>query len=131
MGSAGNLYIAAGGRIRNVSDGVITTVAGNGTYGFSGDNGPATSAQLSYPYGIAVDSAGNLYIAAGIRIRKVSDGVITTVAGNGKSAFSGDTGPATSASRVTPTASPWTPPATCTSPTPTSVCAWQMFSASL
>ena len=63
--SAGNLYIADTGnnRIRKVSNGVITTVAGNGTQGFSGDNGPATSAQLTIPSGVAVDSAGNLYIA--------------------------------------------------------------------
>ena len=65
MDSAGNLYIADTGnnRIRKVSNGVITTVAGNGTHGFSGDNGPATSAQLDDPDGVAVDSAGNLYIA--------------------------------------------------------------------
>ena len=63
---AGNLYItdAASRRIRKVSaSGIITSVAGNGTYGFSGDGGPATSAQLAYPYGVAVDSAGNLLIA--------------------------------------------------------------------
>ena len=87
MDSAGNLYIADTGndRIRKVSNGVITTVAGNGTSGFSGDNGPATSAQLNHPHGVAVDSAGNLYIAdtGNNRIRKVSNGVITTVAGNG------------------------------------------------
>ena len=66
---------------------MITTVAGNGTPGFSGDNGPATSAQLFYPLGVAADSAGNLYIAdtGNSRIRKVSNGVITTVAGNGTS----------------------------------------------
>ena len=101
MDSAGNLYIADSGnnRIRKVSNGVITTVAGNGTAGFSGDNGPATSAQLNYPQGVAVDSAGNLYIAdtGNNRIRKVSNGVITTVAGNGTAGFSGDNGPATSA----------------------------------
>ena len=96
--SAGNVYIADSyvNRVRKVSNGVITTVAGNGTQGFSGDNGPATSAQLAYPYGVAVDSAGNLYIADGNgRIRKVSNGVITTVAGGGSSL--GDNGPATSA----------------------------------
>src|ERR1017187_6806789 len=104
--SAGNLYIADSGnnRIRKVSNGVITTVAGNGTQGFSGDNGPATSAELADPEGVAVDPAGNLYIAdsGNQRIRRVSNGVITTVAGNGGCGssgcgFSGDNGPATSA----------------------------------
>jgi sugar lactone lactonase YvrE len=99
--SAGNLYIAdsANNCIREVSNGVITTVAGNGTPGFSGDNGPATSAQLASPVAVAVDSAGNLYIAdvANTRIREVSNGVISTVAGNGAQGFSGDDGPATSA----------------------------------
>jgi len=99
--SAGNLYIADFGnnRIRKVSNGVITTVAGNGTAGFSGDNGSATSAQLYNPVGVALDSAGNLYIADGgnFRIRKVSNGVITTVAGNGTPGYGGDNGPATSA----------------------------------
>jgi uncharacterized protein (TIGR03437 family) len=99
--SAGNLYIADAGnyRIRTVSNGVITTVAGTGVRGYSSDNGPATSAQLYGPAGVAVDSAGNLYINDGSnRIRKVSNGVITTVAGNpGPPGFSGDNGPATSA----------------------------------
>jgi sugar lactone lactonase YvrE len=98
--AAGNLYIADGGssRIRKVSNGVITTVAGNGTSGFSGDSGPATSAELNGPEGVAVDTAGNLYIADGnYRIREVSNGVIATVAGNGTPGFSGDNGPATSA----------------------------------
>jgi sugar lactone lactonase YvrE len=63
--SAGSLFIAdeANQRIRKVAGGVITTVAGNGTAGFSGDNGPATSARLGFPEGVTVDSAGNLYIA--------------------------------------------------------------------
>ena len=104
--SAGNLYITDTGnsRIRKVSNGVITTVAGNGTFGFSGDNGPATSAGLSTPFGVAVDSAGNVYIAdtENSRIRKVSNGVITTIAGNGTSGFSGDDGPATSARLSSP-----------------------------
>jgi uncharacterized protein (TIGR03437 family) len=102
--SAGNLYIADtyNNRVRRVSNGVITTVAGNGTEGFGGDNGPATSAQLGQPSGVAVDAAGNVYIADqdSNRIRKVSNGVITTVAGNGAwglSGFNGDNGPATSA----------------------------------
>jgi len=103
--SAGNLYFADydNFRIREVSNGVITTVAGNGTFGSSGDNGPATSAQL-IPYGVAVDSGGNLYIADGFnhRIRKVSNGVITTVAGDGVPGFSGDNGPATSAQLASP-----------------------------
>ena len=103
--SAGNLYIADTGnnRIRKVANGLITTVAGNGTYGFSGDNGPATSAALDIPAGVAVDSAGSLYIADGYgRIRKVTNGVITTVAGNGNPGFSGDSGPATSAQLSSP-----------------------------
>jgi uncharacterized protein (TIGR03437 family) len=99
--SAGNVYIADSyaNRVRKVSNGVITTVAGNGTQGFSGDNGPATSAQLAQPFGLAVDSGGNLYIAdwGNSRIREVSNGVITTVAGNGTCCLLGDNGPATSA----------------------------------
>jgi len=98
--SPGNLYIAdtENQRVRKVANGVIATIAGTGTQGFSGDNGPATSAELSGPDGVAVDSAGNLYIADGdSRIRKVAGGAIATVAGNGLIGFSGDGGPATSA----------------------------------
>jgi hypothetical protein len=100
---SGNLYIADSGnhRVRRVdSSGTITTVAGTGTPGFSGDGGPATSAELAYPYGVAVDGSGNLYIAdnGNQRVRKVnSSGMITTVAGTGTGGFSGDGGPATSA----------------------------------
>jgi trimeric autotransporter adhesin len=99
MGSSGNLYIADDTRVREVSNGVITTVAGNGMRGFSGDNGPATSAQLGGATNVAVDAAGNLYISdsGNYRVRKVSNGVISTVAGNGTSGSSGDGGPATSA----------------------------------
>jgi trimeric autotransporter adhesin len=100
--SAGNLYIADSNnnRIRKVSNGTITTIAGNGNPGFSGDGGPAASASLNDPVGVAVDSAGNLYIAERLnsRIRKVSNGTITTIAGNGNQEFSGDGGSATSAS---------------------------------
>src|SRR4029077_21157756 len=99
--AAGNLYIgdSMNHRIRKISNGVITTVAGNGVPGFSGDNGPATSAQLNITLGIASDSAGNIYIADSRNncIRRVSNGLITTVAGNGTSGFSGDNGSATSA----------------------------------
>ena len=99
----GNIYIADidAHRVRKVDTaGVITTVAGNGLQGYSGDGGPAISASLFYPCGIAVDSMGNMYIAdnGNNRIRKVdSAGVITTVAGNGSENYSGDGGPAISA----------------------------------
>ncbi len=101
---AGNLYIAdtSNQRIRKVSaGGTITTLAGNGVRGFSGDGGQASNASLNLPTGVAVDSAGNLYLTDSLnfRVRKVSPGgMITTVAGNGQEGFSGDGGPATSAS---------------------------------
>ncbi len=82
-----------------VSTGIITTVAGNGTAGYGGDNGAATKAELRYPTDIAFDSSGNMYIAddGNFRIRKISNGIITTVVGNGTGGYSGDGGPATSA----------------------------------
>lgn len=89
LDAQGNLYFAdfAFARVRKVTPaGTITTVAGNGVNGFSGDGGLATSAELSSPSGVAVDSSGNLYIADGpnARIRRVSpSGIITTFAGNG------------------------------------------------
>jgi hypothetical protein len=105
--SAGNLYVADSRRVRKVSNGVITTVAGNGTFGFSGDSGPgfsgdsgpgfsgdnlsATSEGLWGPEGVAVDSLGNVYFADSSGIREVSNGAITTVAGD--ETFSGHTGP--------------------------------------
>jgi len=100
---AGNLFIADSDsqRIRKVTTaGIITTLAGNGAVGFSGDGGPATSAELNYPGGAAVDAAGNVFIAdtRNHRIRKVTPGgIITTIAGNGATGFGGDGGPATSA----------------------------------
>ncbi len=95
-----NLYISDGNnqRIRKVdANGIITTIAGNGSAGFSGDGGPAVQASFFYPEGIALDAQGSLYIAdsSNNRIRKVtSDGIIRTVAGNGNVSFSGDSGPA-------------------------------------
>ena len=88
-------------RIRKVgTDGVISTVVGNGTAGFAGDGGPATEAQLNDPRAVAVDGAGNLYIGEelGQRIRKVdAAGTISTLAGNGTPGFAGDGGPASAA----------------------------------
>lgn len=106
LDSMGNLFIAEALRVRKVSPlGIITTVAGNGSFGYSGDGGPAASAQLSFPTGLAVDSAGNLYFAdtGNHRVRRVSAaGIITTVAGNGTYGYSGDGGPATSAQLFSP-----------------------------
>ncbi|SPE30972.1 putative NHL repeat containing protein [Candidatus Sulfopaludibacter sp. SbA3] len=108
--SKGNLYIAdqSNNRIRKIdTKGNITTVAGGGPSGNPGDGGPATSASLIFPAGVVVDSAGNLYIAEseGNRVRKVSStGIITTVAGTGMEKFSGDGGPASSATLNLPVA---------------------------
>ena len=80
---------------------MISTVAGSGSCCYGGDGGPATSALLEEPFGVAVDSSGNLYIGDSVneRVRKVSAaGVISTVAGNGLFGFSGDGGAATNAS---------------------------------
>jgi hypothetical protein len=99
----GNMYIADcwNERIRKVdANGIITTVAGTGTAGYLGDGGPASNAELDYPSGVAVDAAGNLYIADGgnKRIRKVdTNGIITTVAGTNGYGCSGEGGPATNA----------------------------------
>ena len=99
--AAGNLYIADSGnhRIREVTAGVISTIAGTGTCGFSGDGGPAVAAALCMPTAVAVDSAGGVYIADtnNYRIRKITGSAISTVAGNGVQAFSGDGGQATTA----------------------------------
>ncbi len=124
------MYIADNGnhRIRKVtvSTGIITTIAGTGSTIYSGDNGPATSATMNYPIGVALDSAGkfqkyylldtylsnkiilldNVYIAdvGNNRIRKVtvSTGIITTFAGTGSASYSGDNGQATSAALNNP-----------------------------
>jgi len=103
LDAAGNLYIADSNnhRIRKVStDGIITTVAGSGVYGFSGDGGLATEATLGYPDDVYVDKAGNLFIVDTVnsRVRFVgSDGIIRTIAGNGRYGSKGDGGPATAA----------------------------------
>ena len=102
--ASGNLYIAdrLNQRIRKVdASGMITTVAGNGPEGFSGDGGPAIHASLNRPVGVSADGSGHLYIADTFnhRVRKVdASGIITTVAGNGLEGFSGDGGPAIRAS---------------------------------
>lgn len=106
----GYLYVAEYDthRIRRISiaTGAITTIAGTGTAGFSGDGGAATSAQIKEPYGLAFDSAGNLiFVDSGnYRIRKINSatGIITTIAGNGNNTTTGDGGAATSASMTYP-----------------------------
>lgn len=103
VNSAGDLFIAdtENHRIRKLGrDGNITTIAGTGTPGFSGDGGPATQAQLYEPWGLALDSKGDLFIAdaSNHRIRKMApDGKISTVAGTGTAGLSGDEGPAAAA----------------------------------
>src|SRR5688572_17369791 len=103
LDAQGNLYVAdtAAHRIRRVNAaGVISTIAGNGTFGFSGDGGPATLATLALPRGLSLDTSGNLYIAdsGSNRIRRVSpSGTITTIAGTGQPVFAGDGGPAAGA----------------------------------
>ena len=101
--ASGNLFIAdfLNDRVLKITpDRRVQTVAGNGTSGFSGDGGPATSAQLYFPFSVAVDAAGNLFIGDywNYRIRKVTpDGRINTIAGNGTPGFGGDGGPAIAA----------------------------------
>ena len=99
LDSLGNLYIAdtVANRVRKLDvNGVITTVAGNGQFGFGGDGAPATQSELSGPEGLAIDAQNNLFVsdAGNDRIRKISNGVITTVVGDGATGDSGDGGPA-------------------------------------
>lgn len=106
--SASNLYFADSGnnRVRKLTpSGIISTVAGTGIAGFSGDNGQATTAQLNGPRGVAIDGAGNVLIAdtGNNRIRKVANGIITTVGGNGNPGTTGDNGSATAATIFAPT----------------------------
>src|SRR5829696_5789823 len=101
--AAGNLFVADvdDNRVRKVApNGVVTIVAGTGSAGFSGDGGPATAASLMSPEDVALDAAGNLFVAdtGNSRVRRIgTNGVITTVAGNGVAGFSRDGGSATSA----------------------------------
>jgi len=105
LDAAGNLYFAdSSNRVRRVVAGVIATVAGNGTYGFTGDGGSALAAQLAGPTGLALDTAGNVYVADGSRIRRfLPGGVITTVAGSTTPGSGGDGGGATVAGLNYPT----------------------------
>src|SRR5690348_4166410 len=95
-----SLFAAAQSPVAVVTPGTtMTSVAGTGAPGFGGDSGAAASAQLDTPMGVAVDAAGNIYIAdtANQRIREINtSGVITTIAGNGQQGYSGDGGAATS-----------------------------------
>ncbi len=109
LDAAGNLYFTDeyNNVVRKVTaaTGVITTIAGNGIAGYSGDNGPATSAELASPTGLAIDGAGNLYICdtTNAVVREIaSNGIITTIAGNGTAGYAGDGGQATSAEMYSP-----------------------------
>ncbi len=103
LDGAGNMYIADSGhnRIRKVTaaTGLISTIAGNGNPAYTGDNGPAASATLASPSGVALDGAGNLYIADNgnnaVRVIWAATGLITTIAGNGTQGGTGDGGPGT------------------------------------
>lgn len=104
----GNVYVAdmRNHRIRKIgADGILSTVAGNGSAGFGGDGGPATSAALNFPVAVTVDAAGNLYIADSLnhRIRRVApNGTISTIAGTGAKGFAGDGAAAVAAQLDTP-----------------------------
>jgi len=108
--AAGNMVFSDtfNNRIRRVDgrSGILTTIAGTGEKGYSGDGGPATAAALAEPYGVVVDRAGNLYTADRLnsRVRRVdaATGIISTLAGTGESGFSGDGGPAVRAGLAEP-----------------------------
>ncbi len=110
LDAQGNIYVSDtfNQRVRRIEQKsrAITTVAGNGSAGFSGDGGPATKAQLDEPYGIVLDARGNLFVADRLnrRVRRVDarTGIITTIAGNGTKTFGGDGGPAMAAGLVEP-----------------------------
>ncbi len=110
LDSQGDMYVSDtfNHRVRRIEQksGTITTVAGNGSAGFSGDGGPATKAQLNEPYGIVLGARGDLFVADRLnrRVRRVDGrtGIITTIAGNGTKTSSGDGGPATAAGLIEP-----------------------------
>jgi sugar lactone lactonase YvrE len=117
LDAIGNLYLADthNHRIRRIdaTTGIITTIAGTGTPGYSGDATAGTTAALALPHGISIDASGNLYVAdtENDRIRRIdaTTGLITTVAGDGTQNFSGDNGPAIAASLDTPRATTLSP----------------------
>ncbi len=104
---AGRLYFVENNRVRRVNaNGTVTTIAGTGTAGFSGDDGPAVAAELNGPQSIAIDGVGDVFIADSMnnRIREVSpDGIITTIAGSNHQGYGGDNGPAIDAALNDPT----------------------------
>ena len=108
--AAGNLYFSDtfNCRIRRVDakTGIITTIGGNGDKGYSGDGGPGPAAALNEPYGIALDRAGNIFIADRLncRVRRIdaASGIITSLAGTGEAAYGGDGGPAARAGLAEP-----------------------------
>lgn len=108
MDASGNLYIADSGNnvIRKISSsGIISTFAGTGTRGYTGDGGPASAATFSGPLGVAIDGAGNIYVADNLNnvVRKINTAqTISTFAGNGTEGYTGDGGPATAAQLNTP-----------------------------
>ena len=108
LDSAGNLLIAdtSNNRVRMVdSNGIITTIAGNGSGGNNGDGGPATAAAIQGPWGVTSDAAGNIYISTTQSVvRKIApDGTISTFAGAfNRYGFSGDAGPATAGALASP-----------------------------
>jgi gliding motility-associated-like protein len=99
--NSGNIFVVSGNKVRKITNGIITTIAGNGSFSNKGDGGPAINSYLNQPQSVAVDKAGNLFISEGgsNSIRKVSTttGIITTIVGDGYTGFTGDGGLAVNA----------------------------------